>query len=61
MNHLLKLDPHENLFIRVPRLPLPKALQSYLLYDQSLDDVAEETDESSAEAGLTCESVHQGT
>ena len=51
MNHLLKLDPHENLFVRVPRLPLPKALQSYLLYDQTLDDEAEETDESSAEAG----------
>ena len=44
MNHLLKLDPHENLFVRVPRLPLPKALQSYLLYDQTLDDVAEEID-----------------
>ena len=45
--HLLKLDPQENLFVRVPRLPLPKAVQSYLLYDQTLDDVAEETDESS--------------
>ena len=50
-----------NLFIRVPSLGLPKAVQSYLLYDQTLDDVAEETDESSAEAGLTCESVHKGT
>ena len=49
--HLLKLLSHENLFVRVPRLPLPKALQSYLLYDQTLDDVAEETDDSSAEAG----------
>ena len=51
MNHLLKLDLHENLFVRVPRLPLPKALQSYLLYDQTLDDEAEETDKSSAETG----------
>ena len=43
-NHLLKLGSHENLFVRVPRLPLPKALQSYLLYDQALYDVAEGTD-----------------
>ena len=50
MNHLLKLDPHENLFIRVPRLPLPNAIQSYLLNDQILNDVAEETDGSSTKA-----------
>ena len=47
--HLLKINPKGNMFVRVPKLPLPKALQSYLLYDQILDDVAEETDESSAE------------
>ena len=28
--HLLELDPHENLFIRVPELGLPKSLTSYL-------------------------------
>ena len=59
-NHLLKLDLHENLFVRVPRLPLPKAIQSYLLYDQALGDVAEETDESSNEPGSASESIHQG-
>ena len=32
--HLLELDPHGNLFARVPRLGLPTALQRYLLYDQ---------------------------
>ena len=58
--HLLKLDWHTHLFVRVPRLPLPKALQSYLLYNLTLDDVAEETDESSAEAGSASESVRQG-
>ena len=30
--HLLELNPHENLFIRVPRLGLPAALQRYILY-----------------------------
>ena len=30
--HLLKLDPHEHLFGRVPRLGLPKPLVNYLLY-----------------------------
>ena len=36
--HLLEMDPHENLFRRVPRLGLPAALQSFLLYDKTLDD-----------------------
>ena len=36
--HLLELDPHENLFVRVPRLELPAALQRYLLFDQRLDE-----------------------
>ena len=30
--HLLKLDPHENLFVRVPRFGLSAALQRFLLY-----------------------------
>ncbi len=41
--HLLTLDPHTNLFIRVPQLQqtedregLPKTLTSYMLYNQSL-------------------------
>ena len=36
--HLLELDPHTHLFSRVPRLGLPSLLQSYLLYDQTLND-----------------------
>ena len=35
--HLLDLDPHTNLFDRVPRLGLPKSLTEYLLYYMSLD------------------------
>ena len=35
--HLLKLDPHIHLFIRVPELGLPKSLTEYVLYDQTLD------------------------
>ena len=34
--HLLKLDD-VNLFIRVPQLPLPQLMTSYLLYDVTLD------------------------
>ena len=34
---LIQSDPHTNLFIRVPKLGLPKILQSYLLYDMSLE------------------------
>ena len=36
-NHLLKLDPHQNLFGRIPKLGLPSALTSYLLYNLSLE------------------------
>ena len=42
--HLLKLDPHENLFIRVPRLGLPAALSDYILFNVSLDDGDNEDD-----------------
>ena len=45
-NHLLQMS-NVNLFVRVPRLGLPSILTDYLLYDQTLDDVAAETDESS--------------
>ena len=34
---LIQLDPHTNLFIRVPKLGLPKILQSYLLHDMSVE------------------------
>ena len=36
--HLLKLDRHENLFLRIPRLGLPSRLAKYLLFDTSLDE-----------------------
>ena len=36
--HLLKLDRHENLFVRIPRLGLPSRLTKYLLFDKSLDE-----------------------
>ena len=35
--HLLKLDPHQHLFSRIPQLGLP-FLTEYLLFNQSLDD-----------------------
>ena len=36
--HLLKLDLHSNLFVRVPQLGLPSIVTEYLLFNQSLDD-----------------------
>ena len=36
--HLLDLDPYENLFVRVPRLEIPVTLHDYLLYEHSLDE-----------------------
>ena len=36
--HLLKLDPHLNLFGRIPRLGLPNALNMYLLFNVSLEE-----------------------
>ena len=35
-NHLLDLDYHKNLFLRVPRLGLSAALNHYLLYEMSV-------------------------
>ena len=40
--HLLNVDPHENLFVRIPQLGLPSILSEYLLYDVSLDDELED-------------------
>ena len=31
--HLMKIDPHENLFRRIPQIGLPSSLTKYLLYD----------------------------
>ena len=35
--HLINLDLHAHLFDRIPQLPLPSALKSYLLYNMSLE------------------------
>ena len=37
-NHLLQLDPHENLFVRVKRLGLPRLLYQYLLFYAQIDN-----------------------
>ena len=37
-NHLMTLDPHGNLFSRVPYLGLSSSLNDYLLYDVTLHD-----------------------
>ena len=36
--HLLKLDPHQHLFSRIPKLGLPSALSNYLLFNILLDE-----------------------
>ena len=38
--HLLKLDPHQHLFRRIPQLGLPSALTRYLLFNMSLETSA---------------------
>ena len=40
--HLLRMDPHENLFCRAQLLGLPTALQEYLLYNVTLKDDCED-------------------
>ena len=42
--HLLQMDPHGNLFHRVPKLEIPLTLHNYLLYDQILDDGDDDDD-----------------
>ena len=37
-HHLVKLDPHENLFVRIPQLGLPSLFVDYLLFGVSLDE-----------------------
>ncbi len=41
--HILHVSPPGNLFTYVPRLPLPSALITYLLYGMSLEDFPNET------------------
>ena len=35
--HLRKLDPHQHLFGRIPKLGLPSMVTEYLLFDMSLE------------------------
>ena len=35
--YLMDLQPYENLFVRIAQLPLPSPIQSYLLYNMSLE------------------------
>ena len=35
--HLIDVDPHRHLFVRIPKLGLPSLMTEYLLYDCSLD------------------------
>ena len=37
-NHMLKLNSRMNLFVRVPKIGLPRSLASYVLFDLSIDD-----------------------
>ena len=43
-NHLLHLDPHSHLFHRIPQMDLDEILNSYLLYDVSLEDNNDQVD-----------------
>ena len=38
--HLMQIDPHQHLFIRIPQLGLPSALNRYLLLNMSLETSA---------------------
>ena len=55
-NHLLELDPHENLFVRVSHLGLPPSLANYLLYNQKV--IGDDGDDSNRadQKRLQCES-----
>ena len=43
--HQLKLNPHQHLFGRIPKLGLPDALKKYLLFYVSLDDDDDDDDD----------------
>ena len=43
--HLLKRDPPQHLFGRIPRLCLPKVLNHYLLFNESLNDDNDEDED----------------
>ena len=45
--HLLKLDPHQHLFCRIPKLGLPSIMTGYLLFNVSLDKEIDDDDDDS--------------
>ena len=51
-SHLLKLDLHSNLFIRVPKFGLPAPITQYLLYDMTLEPVYQHEPDSSSQSPL---------
>ena len=61
--HLVEIHPHENLFVRIPKLGLPDIVTKYLLYNMSVDesddsdgdDSEEEVDsDDDSDIDLTC-------
>ena len=47
--HLLEIEPHGNLFIRIPKLGLPDMVTKYLLYNMSVDESDEPDSDDSEE------------
>ena len=47
--HLLEIEPHENLFIRIPKLGLPDIVTKYLLYNMSVEESDEPDSDDSEE------------
>ena len=46
---LIKSNPQENMFTKIPKLNLPSSLEEYLLYDVALDTRLEEEDDEEEE------------
>ena len=44
-NYLLELNPHQNLLIRIPQLPLIEPIRDFLLFNMSTDDNEAEEDD----------------
>ncbi len=51
---MLDVDPFENLFVRVPKLPLPAPMQKFLLFNMSVSG-DENSDEESDVTGESLE------
>ena len=60
-NHLLHLDPHRHLFYRIPQMGLDEILSSYLLYDVSLEDDDNQTDQCENTTSYAIDLFHNST